>query len=748
MPAVTTYANNAKPGNAYVDGVLGDLKWAVSEFTFSFPASGSYYGSGYGGGEPTDNFGVLNATQQAASRAVFHGFASVANLTFNEITETSTQHADLRLAMSDTPNTAWAYLPHPSAEGGDAWFNNSSGYYANPVKGNYAYTTFLHETGHALGLEHTHEAYVMPLDRDSMEYSLMSYRSYVGASLGGGYTNETWGYAQSLMMYDIAGLQHMYGANFNTNSGNTTYSWSPTTGEMFVNGIGQGAAGGNRIFQTVWDGGGNDTYDFSNYTTNLKVDLLPGEWTTTSSEQLANLHYDGSKVAVGNIANALLHNNDARSLIENAKGGSGNDMTIGNAAANSLWGNAGHDRLYGHEGDDKLYGGDGHDMLFGGLGADHHDGGPGLDYALYNDQNHAGLTASLLDSSINTGAAAGDTYVGIEGLILTENSDVGHGDNGSNWLYGMQGSDRLYGHEGDDKLHGGDGHDMLYGGDGHDMLFGGLGADPHDGGPGLDYARYNDQNHAGLTASLLNSSINTGAAAGDTYVDIEGVILTENSDVGHGDNGSNWLYGMQGNDRLYGHEGDDKLYGGDGHDMLFGGLGADHHDGGPGLDYARYDDANYDSFRVSLAFPWLNTGVAAGDTFVNIEGLVLGSGNDTAYGDSDDNWIYGLGGSDTLYGREGRDHLFGGSEVGVRDTFVFDVAATYANSDVIYDFESGVDKIALSNSIYGENPTIDFDSGSSYLFWNGMTNDSSNDDVLIANLVGVTSFDAGDYYFY
>ena len=68
----------------------------------------------------------------------------------------------------------------------------------------------------------------------------------------------------------------MYGANYNTNSGNTVYKWSPTTGQMSINGVGQGAPAGNKIFMTIWDGGGNDTYDFSNYTTNLSVDLQPG----------------------------------------------------------------------------------------------------------------------------------------------------------------------------------------------------------------------------------------------------------------------------------------------------------------------------------------------------------------------------------------------------------------------------------------------------------------------------------------
>jgi serralysin len=198
----------------------------------------------------------------------------------------------------------------------------------------------------------------------------MSYRSYTGGSTTAGYTNETWGYAQSLMMYDIAAIQRLYGANFATNSGNTTYSWSATTGEMKLNGAGQGAPGANKVFQTVWDGGGNDTYDLSNYSNVLKIDLRPGEWTKTSSAQLAKLHWDGSKVAVGNIANALLYQGDTRSLIENAVGGSGSDSLTGNDAANSLRGGAGSDKLYGLAANDILDGGTGADTLSGGGGAD------------------------------------------------------------------------------------------------------------------------------------------------------------------------------------------------------------------------------------------------------------------------------------------------------------------------------------------------------------------------------------------
>ncbi len=210
MPATSTVAPT---GNAYVDGVLSGTKWAVTTLTYSFPSSASFYGSGYGSGEPTSNFEALNSVQMDATRDALAQYSAVANITFKEITETSTQHADIRLAESDKPSTAWAYYPTTLAAGGDAWFNNSTGYYDNPVLGTYAYAAFIHEIGHGLGLKHPHETSgsfaAMPLDKDSLEYSVMSYRSYVGQSTSGGYTNPYGNYPQSLMMYDIAALQEM-----------------------------------------------------------------------------------------------------------------------------------------------------------------------------------------------------------------------------------------------------------------------------------------------------------------------------------------------------------------------------------------------------------------------------------------------------------------------------------------------------------------------------------------------------------
>lgn len=399
-PILASFDNN-------VDSLLSRSKWSSLSVTYSFTDSISDYGLSYQNlSRHSTGFQAFNAVQQNATRQWFAAFGQVSNFNAVELTGANDRNATIRLAMSPVPPTAFAYLPGTAAESGDVWFNKLQ--YNNPVLGSYAYFTLGHELGHALGLKHPHELWggvrgtTLSPDRDSMEFSIMSYRSYVGAPLTLGYTNELFGFSQSLMMYDIRAIQQMYGADFTHNGDNTTYSFSATTGEMFINGVGQGQPGANRIFRTIWDGNGIDTYDFSNYTSNLSIDLNPGGWSDLSVGSNAQNAYLGNYVyARGHVFNALQYGGDTRSLIENANGGSGHDLILGNAANNTLNGLGGNDNLQGQGGNDVLLGGAGQDILGGGEGADLLLGGEGADF-LRGDGG----------SDVLWGGAGADTLVG------------------------------------------------------------------------------------------------------------------------------------------------------------------------------------------------------------------------------------------------------------------------------------------------------------------------------------------------
>ena len=256
----------------------------------------------------------------------------------------------------------------------------------------------------------------------------------------------------------------------------------------------------------------------------------------------------------------------------------GDDFIFGLAGDDRLFGFGRHDHLFGGPGNDYLEGGYGNDILHGGPGADYLDGGPGFDYADYSGSGR-GVRVSLSAGagSGSGGAAEGDVLVGVEGIFGSSFDDILTGGRGAQTFFGMDGNDTLYGGAAADVLDGGAGDDLLYGEGGDDLLQGGPGANRIDGGDGFDMAAYYG---GAVEAYMAQPGRNTGDAAGDVLIGIEGLYGSDQADVLVGDAGDNRLNGNGGDDLLAGGPGNDTLRGGGQADRMYGGQGNDVIEGG------------------------------------------------------------------------------------------------------------------------------------------------------------------------
>ena len=358
-PVRTDIADTSEVGttgnfvNQDVNGLLAGTAWDTTSITYAFQTSTASYGPSYSDQNALAGFRSLSAAQESVVRYAFSLISAYTPIIFTEASGSGLNQATIRLADSSYPPTSYSYYPSSADVGGDVFYGNIRNTF--PAKGGYTFSSIMHEIGHTLGLKHGQDDDgqhgILPATHNSTEWSIMDYHSYVGAT-DSYYDNSEGSGNQTYMTDDISALQYLYGANFSSNSGNTTYSWSPLTGEEFINGVGQGASTTNTIYSSIWDGNGINTYDLSNYTSNLKIDLQPGDWSTFAVSQLADLNGKDTELPPGNVINANEYNNDPRSLIENANGGSGNDILIGNNADNHLDGGAGNDVLSGGNGND------------------------------------------------------------------------------------------------------------------------------------------------------------------------------------------------------------------------------------------------------------------------------------------------------------------------------------------------------------------------------------------------------------
>ena len=284
-----------------------------------------------------------------------------------------------------------------------------------------------------------------------------------------------------------------------------------------------------------------------------------------------------------------------------------------------------------------------------------------------NRYNNGPIAFTIYDQSgIDTVDFSTDTQAQVVDLAsmgiwdvygLTGNVVVARGTVLENFVAGS-GADSVTGNDVDNRLEGRTGDDTLDGGAGNDTLNGGAGADSLIGGDGArDVASYLGAS-AGLLADLAFAFANTGEAAGDSYFGIEDLQGSALDDDLRGDSANNVVRGEGGDDLLYGRDGDDTLYGGAGNDILVGGAGADHMDGGTGWNRISYWTSDVD-LMADLQFTFVNTGIAEGDSYDQVQDIQGSAGNDQIRGNNYDNNIWGNAGNDILMGRDGDDRLFG-----------------------------------------------------------------------------------------
>jgi serralysin len=751
------------PADLFTAALIAGVKWggglgtsATVDYSFpKAPATVALWSqdpfSGYPLGvsppwEPWQGFHGLNATQMQAARDALQAWSNVANITFHEVTETTSQVGDIRIAFTtggfmDSSTYAYTYLPASDAPyAGDVWINAVA-----PVSTANIYTpggngaaTLLHELWHAIGLDHTFSfesiGISYPDGFDSMQYSIMSYSDYDPLGFGSHFdTGFSSFYPTTPMLYDIVALQYLYGPNTTYHAGDDTYTF----------------ATGQNYYQTIWDAGGTDTLVYNSSAGDTAViDLRAGHFS-----QLGNdlIHSDGTHQAE-NVAIAF----DV--TIENATGGAGAEIFTGNDAGNLLKGMGGDDVLDGGAGNDSMEGGTGNDTFYVDSGADSVTEGVGEGI----DTVYTALTTYLLPDNVDnvfytgggvsfvgTGNAIGnfisggtgddvlaggdgnDTYDRVGNDTISEsanegidtvlsNSSYALGANVENLTLTGDGPKDGTGNAADNRIIGNGFINIIDGGAGNDTMAGGEGSDTYYvDSPGDVVIETATPWIDGVFASIsftLGAGVENLTLTGVAAIDGTGNALA-NSIVGNG--AANVLRSGGGADTLAGGAGDDTYYADRGVAVIEAAAGG-------------HDTEIVRSGGVTLAFEvedllMANVLFGAGGRGSGnaLDNLISGNsgpnrlmgegGNDHLLGEGGDDILSGGTGNDTLEGGAGRDLLAGGAGA---DTFVFSAVGRLA-TDTIWDFQSGVDVIALDAGVFADLELVGYDDSSGVLSYDG-----------------------------
>ncbi|CAN5923612.1 hypothetical protein BH11PSE3_BH11PSE3_44450 [soil metagenome] len=449
-----------------VAALIMDYRWttsylgptAATTMTYYFPQSASDYHISPSPNliNPVQNFHPMSAVQEAAVLTSFALISSYTGVIFEEAPSGSADHATFRFAGYDKggsearfPSNADIYAqqqnrpeyaPSDSRDAGDNFLGTNGSPPGAVYFGTDQFNTIMHELGHSIGLKHGHDDSLhgkLATQFDDNEFSVMTYASYFGADTGGATEARVGSSPQSYMMFDIAALQALYGANFSKIGSEAVYKWDNVTGQQYINdkvAPGTGVTATQKIFATVWTQGATSTYDLRNFHQDQVDDLRPGHWLTFSHDQLADLNNavdagTAEFMAQGNIYNALQYQNDQHSLIDNLITGDGNDKIWGNDKGNHITANGGNDEIHGGVGDDVITGGLGLDLIDPGNGYDTvRDTLAGLNgdyvhhFSEYLSVQYVGLRIGLSQVKITVDAqqttfTVGGSALGLEGVL-------------------------------------------------------------------------------------------------------------------------------------------------------------------------------------------------------------------------------------------------------------------------------------------------------------------------------------------
>ena len=494
-----------------------------------------------------------------------------------------------------------------------------------------------------------------------------------------------------------------------------------------------GGAGGDLLVGDDARGAtGNDTASYETASASVTASLST---TARAGDALGDTYFRIENLTGSDFNDTLIGDSGANILTGRAgndilRGLAGNDTLIGgagndtvsyessnagvtatvNATSGNTGGHAQGDQLYsienltGSDYDDQLTGDANSNILEGGKGADMLDGKGGNDFASYA-QSANGVIVSLRSvHQINFAANSN-----IKGSALTSadaNKYIIASKSGSTWTVSLGSTSESN--------------------DSDTRLLAKLGST----GTALDSSFDNDWrvnvNNNVLSVIDPFKRIAVSDEIEDQLVNIESLIGSEAADFLFGDAGNNTLIGLGGNDAIGGHVGNDILNGGAGNDVLRGGAGNDILIGGAGGDTLIGDDgrgalgndtASYETASASVTAS-LSTTARAGDAFNDnynsIENLTGSDYDDTLIGDQNANILTGRAGNDILRGLAGNDVLIGGAGKDTltggagNDVFdVSDIAATTALADIITDFGTGSDDVAIGSltHIWFQNST-------------------------------------------